>query len=436
MVRKGFSGMSKRLFTLGVGIVLAATAGSAAAAQPAAPGWVALFNGRDIDNWMLNTPGGSRPTARVADGTIRLTGGIGYLARPRVFENFELRMELRLADPTTATRKAGFLFRAQKHDRRRWPEAYALALSKAPGARSARIAILHINRRNDIRILAGPRDVAWRPDRWTALDLRVENFRFTVRLDGREVLSAADESHSYDRGHIALQHLAESSVAEFRSIRLRELPSTSKPIPPGPRATDFPPVPPMKPLPGFTPIFDGKTLRGWRPIDSVHGTGSGWRVIKRALCGTQDLPNNGGLLGTERLYGDFELSLDVCPDFGIDSGIFLRGDDLGRGYQVLVDYNGGNVGGLYGEEIGAFYRPARDFKKLWKKNAWNNMRARIVGNPPHITTWLNGVKQVVFQDDRRRLPDRGHIVLQVHGGRRWPAGLYVRFANIQVKPLD
>jgi len=408
---------------------------SSAVAQQADSEWIALFNHKDIDAWMLNTPGGSRPTAEVAAGAIRLTDGVGYLALPRVFENFELEMQLRVEDVASTVSQAGLLFRAQKHDRSRWPEAYMVKIEALPDKNTARVSVLHIDRRNEIRSLAAVEGIQWNPTKWANLRISAEDFVFTVHFESSIIL-VEDKERSYNLGHIALQHLTESSIAEFRTIRLRELPSTSEPIPPGPKATDFPPVPPMQRLDGFTPIFDGKTVRGWQAVHSVHGTASGWRVIGGALCGTQDIPNNGGLFGTEQLYGDFELSLDLCPDFGIDSGVFLRGDDKGRGYQVLVDYNGGNVGGLYGEEIGAFYRPARGFKELWKADAWNNIRARIVGNPPRITTWLNGVQQIEFEDKEKRLPDRGRIVVQVHGSRRWPAGLYVRFANIQVKPLD
>ena len=42
---------------------------------------------------------------------------------------------------------------------------------------------------------------------------------------------------------------------------------------------------------------------------------------------------------------------------------------------------------------------------LWKHGQWNELRARIVGNPPKITTWINGVKIMEFTDNDRRHPD-------------------------------
>src|SRR5437660_6317859 len=55
--------------------------------------------------------------------------------------------------------------------------------------------------------------------------------------------------------------------------------------------------------------------------------------------------------------------------------------------------------------------------EFWKHGEWNELRARISGNPPTITTWIKGVKFMEFKDDKKRLPDKGGIALQVHGGR-------------------
>ena len=53
---------------------------------------------------------------------------------------------------------------------------------------------------------------------------------------------------------------------------------------------------------------------------------------------------------------------------------------------------------------------------FWKHTEWNELRARIVGNPPKITTWIKGVKFMEVTDTEKRLDDQGGIALQVHGG--------------------
>jgi hypothetical protein len=131
----------------------------------------------------------------------------------------------------------------------------------------------------------------------------------------------------------------------------------------------------------------------------------------------------------------------------------------------MIDYHGGgNLMGIYGEGIGGFGSrnfsftdpadPAKikedkaTFKlpvapeawpKFWKHGEWNELKARIVGNPPTITTWIKGVKFMEFTDTKKRLDDTGGIALQVHGGTYGGPGdltkLVVRYRNLRVKDL-
>ena len=104
---------------------------------------------------------------------------------------------------------------------------------------------------------------------------------------------------------------------------------------------------------GFTPLWNGKDLTGWH-ISKVnhHGTSQGWAVKDGILTATQDKPGNGGILLTDKKYGDFEVSLEIKPDFGCDGGLFLRSNEKGQAYQVMIDYlEGGSVGGIYGEGL-------------------------------------------------------------------------------------
>src|SRR5687768_11821721 len=110
---------------------------------------------------------------------------------------------------------------------------------------------------------------------------------------------------------------------------------------------------------GYLSLFDGKTLVGWHknPQRIGHGSGGLWEVQDGAIVGEQDPPGsgNGGILLTDRKFGDFELLLDMKPDWGIDSGLFVRSNDQGQCVQVMVDYHeAGNVGHLYGEGTGGW----------------------------------------------------------------------------------
>lgn len=219
---------------------------------------------------------------------------------------------------------------------------------------------------------------------------------------------------------------------------------------------------------GFESIFDSKTLKGWHVSAqtghsraSGNKTGGRWVVEKGAIIGSQDIPGNGGLIITDEKFGDFEIVLEMNNDFGPDSGLFLRSTEDGTAYQAMIDYHGGgNLMGIYGEG-GLGGKPhLRNFSFLdapekikegtrepvplpvspekwlqfWHHGQWNELRARIVGNPPHITTWIKGVKFMEWTETEKRHPDKGGIALQVHGGGDTTTQ-FVRYRNIRIKRL-
>src|SRR3954447_17119679 len=47
-----------------------------------------------------------------------------------------------------------------------------------------------------------------------------------------------------------------------------------------------------------------------------------WVVEDGAIVGSQDRPGNGGIVLTDRSYGDFEVALEMNNDSGPDSGLF------------------------------------------------------------------------------------------------------------------
>jgi hypothetical protein len=218
---------------------------------------------------------------------------------------------------------------------------------------------------------------------------------------------------------------------------------------------------------GFEMIFDGQTLKGWHVSAqtghsraSMNKTGGKWVVENGALIGSQDIPGNGGIILTDKKYGDFEVIVEMNNDFGPDSGLFLRSTEKGQAYQYMVDYHAnGNLAGVYGEGLsGGINQKNFDFgekpsliqviddakfkcpvtpdqwKDLWHHGEWNELRARIEGNPPKVTTWINSVKFMEFQDSEDRHPTEGMIALQVHGGGDF-TDQYVRYRGMKVKVL-
>lgn len=238
----------------------------------------------------------------------------------------------------------------------------------------------------------------------------------------------------------------------------------------------------------FIQLFDGVSLDGWHrnPEKIWHGTGGNWRVEEGIITGEQDPPGsgNGGILLTDRKFDDFELMLDIKPDFGIDSGLFLRATDKGEGFQMMVDYlEGGVVGQIYGENIGGFGASSlrlrgttdasgrltrlnaeanennvenpmtyaivpEDWIKAWSIDDWNRIRVVCVGDYPIIKIWINDALVTDFnaatfvhagydrEKTKKTLGREGAIALQVHGGaNRWATGAKSRWRNIRIRSL-
>lgn len=215
----------------------------------------------------------------------------------------------------------------------------------------------------------------------------------------------------------------------------------------------------------WQPLFDGRSLAGWKPSAlsnhskaSGHKTAGHWAVEEGMIVGRQDTKDNGGLLLTAAQFGDVEIALETRNDFGMDSGIFARCTPDGRAYQCLIDYyENGTIGGVLGERIWNV-RGVRNYsfgatpdvitlnehaqrcpvlpeawRFFWRAGEWNEVRMRIVGDPPTITTWVNGVQILQHVEPKSVHPARGHIGLQIHGGARSKGA--VRYRNIRARAV-
>ena len=237
---------------------------------------------------------------------------------------------------------------------------------------------------------------------------------------------------------------------------------------------------------GWINLFDSRTLKGWHTNRETIGksdTGGRWVVEDGMISGEQNPPGSGigGVLLSDRKFGDFEMEVDVKPDWGICSGLFVRCAEKGPAYQIMVDYHDdGNVGHIHGELCGSWNnRPflidgkcdvngkltglttkpsglvipkaysikGGDWIHTWRPDDWNRIKVRIIGTPPMIISWINGVRISEFNGetydgpryDKERvtnlLGSAGSIAFQVHGGSNWPVGAKCRWKGVRVKPL-
>ena len=195
--------------------------------------------------------------------------------------------------------------------------------------------------------------------------------------------------------------------------------------------------------PCFERLDNGVDFTGWqRSTTNHHGPAAGWTVEDGAMTGRQTAGNLGGIMMTNKSYKDLEVVLEVKIDWGCDSGIFFRTTAGDRAYQVNVDHlTGGGIGTIYGEGFTTELRqrdytltnqgntaivepghtPIFDLAKwstIWHPTEFNEIRARIEANPPHIQVWISGMKVMDFTDSQLRSeinPDRP----PVDSGSRW-----------------
>jgi 3-keto-disaccharide hydrolase len=281
---------------------------------------------------------------------------------------------------------------------------------------------------------------------------------------------------------------------------------------------------PKSPPEGFRSLFDGKTLGGWNafarlPVPHHPGAEFKWRlegealeVAKKntgrwvvedgAIVGGQEPPGSGkgAYLVSEEKFGDFELIMDMKPDWKTDSGFLVRTLPGGSpGMQILVDHRPqGGIGGFYGNGLAGVHgmpfaidaeydkegNPIRmiaanpdgdrvelnkktrsilkyaaeveDFLKVWKWGEWNTVKVRCEGRVPTLTTWVNGMKIAMLDMSAVEWKNydaeacaklqggKGHISLEVHnnnfthglGKDRWWPGAVVRWKNIYVRELE
>jgi Domain of Unknown Function (DUF1080) len=201
---------------------------------------------------------------------------------------------------------------------------------------------------------------------------------------------------------------------------------------------------------GFTPIFNGTDLSGWHVSKTNHhGTTPEFRVVHGVLVGTQSPAGKGGILLTDKKYRNVEVYMEIKPDWGCDSGLFLRSSEAGEAYQVMLDYlPDGNMGGIYGERLkdvrmgGAGTAGVSSWQRAWKREAWNSIRARIEGTIPHITVWINDQLVTDWTDSANHAAggvEDGMIAIQMHSSNedapRWTPGGFWRWRVIAVKEL-
>ena len=188
----------------------------------------------------------------------------------------------------------------------------------------------------------------------------------------------------------------------------------------------------------WTDLFNGRDLSGW--VSS--GDADAWGVKDGELVTLK--PGRGGWLRTDRMYRDFELTLDFWMPEGGNSGVGLRGSSNGdpafSGFEVQILDTAGQAPDL--RNCGSIYEAVAPTEMaVYPHGRWNTYRIRLVGDV--LDVWLNG-RQIhtatrldsrgFYRNESQPLPlntraTTGYISLQDHGHA-------FRFRNLRIRDLS
>ena len=181
------------------------------------PGWLQLFNGKDLTEWVDRT---FPNTFEVADGILQgKKGPASIITKRKDFRNFHLRMELMgnadtrasldvCADPFVFKGYNIFLFNAAGN----WP----------PGS------IQFQDAAKTLHGLAAGADLTT-PDQWYWLDVIAKGEKLQVKINGKIVAETAKVTAGELGGAITLHQLAGNEMLKVRKIEIKELPPEKPP---------------------------------------------------------------------------------------------------------------------------------------------------------------------------------------------------------------
>jgi hypothetical protein len=188
---------------------------------------------------------------------------------------------------------------------------------------------------------------------------------------------------------------------------------------------------------GFEPLFDGRTLAGW------EGDAKVFRVEDGAIVAgspTERIPHN-EFLASKDEFGDFELRLKArLTGKGQNAGVQFRSQRVANHFE-MIGYQC-DMGTAQGRSIwGALYDESRrrkflaepdqdKLKAVLNPDDWNELRIRC--EKGRVQIWVNEVATVDYTETDPKIPQRGRLGLQIHGGKPAEAA----YKDIRIKRLE
>ena len=182
-----------------------------------APKSGALFNGANLDNWVIENDG----QFSVEDGVLKVNRGTGWLRSAGVFSDFTLVMEFRFLE---AEANSGIFVRtgpSSHDDENGWPnngyqvQCMDTITGRAPLATMIPYGAPPFEHQSDLAALAK----AYKPlGQWQTYEITCVSETLEVKLNGKRITTATNIKNL--KGHIGIQ--AEHGLLEFRKIDIME----------------------------------------------------------------------------------------------------------------------------------------------------------------------------------------------------------------------
>ncbi|MCA9149804.1 MAG: DUF1080 domain-containing protein [Planctomycetales bacterium] len=321
-------------------------------AEEQADGWLLLFDGE--------TPFGWRPAGdanwSIGDGVVKVSDGEVCLFRTTSqYSDYILRADFRAPESTNS----GIFLRTAPQPRDPGSDCYELNIAPPDNPFPTGGFVKRQ------QAVTGP--IA--ENAWHTFEARCEGGKFTVQLDGQQVLDYTDAT-PLGLGFIGLQH--NQGPVEFRNVKLKPL--------------------------GLQPIFNGRDLAGWRNYPEMAG--------KFEVTATGELRAYGGhgQLESAATYDNFVLQFDAkCNGENLNSGLFFRcmpGAEL-MGYECQL--NNSKIDGDASRPAdcgsGGIFRRQNARRIVADDGQW--FRVTLVVEGPHIATWVNGYAVADWTDTRK-----------------------------------
>lgn len=166
-------------------------------------GWVTLFDGKNLDQFVTT----GNANWRLADGVVEADMPRGYLVSKASYGDFELRVDVWV----TPASNAGVMLRITDPKDPGIQNAYELNINDERKDQAGRTGSIVNVAKPLVKFDSG--------NRWTTVEITAVGPKMTARLNGTLTAEATDSK--YARGPIALQ--AAGGLVRYRNVQIREI---------------------------------------------------------------------------------------------------------------------------------------------------------------------------------------------------------------------